>query len=98
GNGTLAARAMAEGRGLMARIDGRLHQPCHPAVSRQPLAIYFFSCSMTVFACAASCDVGSALMTFSSILMVASLSPLLSWTRASLKIGLPQDGSRSTAF
>src|SRR5436190_14146010 len=59
---------------------------------------YFFSCSMTAFACAASCYVGSTAITFSSILIVASLSPLFSDTRAGLKIGLPHDGCMYAAF
>src|SRR5262245_52696074 len=59
---------------------------------------HFFSCSMTAFACAASCDVGSAVMTFSSALIVASLSPLFNCTSASLNSGLPHVPSRSDAF
>src|SRR3954469_1164406 len=79
----------------MAMVNG----PQPSAFSHQPLTCcYFFSCSMTVLACAASCDEGSALITFSSILIVASLSPLFSCTSASLNIGLPHDGSRSAAF
>ena len=54
--------------------------------------VYFFSCSMTCLACAASGDVGSTAMTFSIILIVPSLSPLFSDTSASLNSGLPQDG------
>src|SRR5829696_5135047 len=71
----------------------RSHQPS--AVSHDA---YFLSSAMTPFACAASGDVGSTAMTFSSILIVPSLSPLFSETSASLNTGLPQAGSLSAAF
>src|SRR6266850_5566349 len=60
---------------------GTPHGTRHEAPStRHP---YFLSCSITALACAASGDVGSAAITFSSALMVASLSPLFNCTSAS---------------
>ena len=53
---------------------------------------------MTACACAASCDDGSAAITFSNAVMVAALSPLFSSTSASLKSGLPHVGSAVLAL
>src|SRR5438034_185122 len=53
---------------------------------------------MTCFACVASGDIGSAAITFSIALIVASLSPFFRSTRASFNSGLLLVGSSAPAF